>query len=468
MKLSPLPLIIAAAATALFAACDDSSTIGTTLADEDLTIVVDSAFTLTATTVENPAVLSRTTSQLIGILDAPGFGRISSEFVAQYMPSLNLDTASLTEENIDSVKIFLQMARGSFTGDSLVPMGIEVHRIIKDLNPEYPLYSNFDPQGFYDPEVLTSAIYTASTIDEPDSVKQQSTVVVAMPVPVEIGRDLYRAYRQDPAVFADPAQFTSSVFKGLYFRTNYGSGRISDFAANSLRLYYHREIYNTDSARYETVNLVGDYFATTPEVIVSNTIDFQMSQSLRDLVADGRQVIAAPAGLEMDIRFPAPEIIESYNRYSTQTRILNTLTFTLPADSIANDYQIGPPPFLLMVLKNKKDEFFADNSVTDNITSFYAAYDATNHCYTFGSMRSYLLNLLEKATVTPDDYTFTICPVQVNTETSSSSSSYYYGYGTTSVVSTIVPYVSKPVMTAIDPAKAKIKLTYSAQNDKIL
>lgn len=467
MKLTHLLL---AAATALLTACDDSSTIGNSLADEDLTIVVDSAFTLTATTVENPAVQSRTTSQLIGILNAPGFGSISSEFVAQYMPSLNLDTASLTEENIDSIKIFLQMVRGSFTGDSLVPMGIEVHRLIKDL--EYPIYSNTPLDGYYDPEVLTSAIYTASTVDEPDSIKAQSTIVVSMPLPVQIGRDLYKAYRANPAVFAAPDQFTKQVFKGLYFRTSYGSGRITDFAANSLRMYYHRQVYNTDSARYEQVNLVGDYFATTPEVIVSNSIDFKVAQSLKDMVASGSQIIAAPAGMEVDIRFPAPEIIDSYNRYASQTRILNTLTFTLPADSIANDFQIGPPPYVLMVLKNQKDEFFANNTLTDNETSFYAAYDATNHCYTFSSMRAYILKLLEKSAITEADYTFTLCPVQVNTESSSSSSSsyysYYYGYGTTSVVSTIVPYVSKPVMTVIDPGKAKIKLTFSAQNDKIL
>ena len=118
-----------------------------------------------------------------------------------------------------------------------------------------------------------------------------------------------------------------------------------------------------------------------------------------------------------------------------------------------------------MVLKNKKAEFFADNSLADNVTSFYAAYNSTTNSYNFGSMRSYLLDLLAKDKVTEDDYTFVVCPVQVNMEASASSG--YYGT-TSSVVSSIVPYVSKPAMCKILLDKAKIQLTYSAGNQNNL
>lgn len=462
MKYSFLTLIAAALITA-FAACDDSSDIGNSLADEDLTIVVDSNFTIAATTVSNPVVQSRTISQLIGALDAPGYGNIVSDFVAQFMPSASIDTTGITAENIDSVKLFMQMARGAYSGDSLVPMGLEVYRLTRDL--PYPIYSNFDPAGYYETSPVASAIYTASTKDEPDSIKNRSSVSVDMPLPVQFGRNLFNAYKRNPAIFADPVAFARDIFKGIYVRSSYGAGRISDFTTTSIRLYYHRRAYNTDSARWDTTRYVGDYLAVAPEVVINNNIRFDVSPDLLNMVADGDQVIAGPAGLEMDIRFPAPEIIASYNRYADQTRILNTLTFSLPADSISNDFSIGPPPFILMVLKKDKEKFFAENSLTDNITSFYAAYDATNGRYFFSGMRDYLLDLLAKDNLTADDYTFTLCPVQVNTE-SSANSSYYYG--SSSVVSSIVPYVSKPVMAKISPADAKIKLTFSAQNTKKL
>ncbi len=463
MKYSFLTLLASAALFLAMAmgACDDSSDIGNSLGDEDLAIVVDSAFTLTAVTVDNPVVQSRTTSQLLGALQAPGYGDISSDFVAQYMPSVGIDTVSMTAQQIDSVKLFIQMARGNFAGDSLVPMGLEVYRITRDL--PYPIYSDFDPAGYYDTKPMASTVYTASTKDEPDSIKNRSAIAAILTLPLEFGRELYSAYMADPAKFSDPAAFARDVFKGFYVRSSYGSGRISDFTANAIRLYYHKREYNTDSARWDTTWYAGDYFSTAPEMVINNNIKVSVAPELRQMVAAGDNVIMAPAGLELDVRFPAPEIIASYNRHADRMRILNSLTFRLPADSIANDYAIGPPPYVLMVLKKDKDKFFAENSVNDNKTSFYAEYDATNGCYTFGSMREYLLNLLAKDEVTADDYTFTICPVQVNLE--SSAGDYY---GTSYVVSSIVPYVSKPVMARISPSKAKIKLTFSSQNNNIL
>ena len=458
MKYHFLSLILLALAASLMIGCNESSNIGNSLADEDLSIVVDSNFTVTGRTVANPTVASRTISQLIGALEAPGYGNITSDFVAQFMPSLTIDTVGVRASDIDSVKLFMQMQRGDFTGDSLVPMGLEVYPLTRDL--PYPIYSDFDPSGYYDAaNPLASIVYTASSKDEPDSIKELSAIVLSQKLPLQLGRDIFNAYMANPAIFANPSQFAEKVFKGIYVKSTYGAGRISDFTTTSIRYYYHKEEYNEDSARYETVRYVGDYLAVAPEVIVNNNIRYQQAPELAQMVAAGENLIVAPTGMEVEFRFPAPEIIASFDRYGKDLRVLNTLTFSIPADSIANDFQIGPPPYVLMVLKNKKEEFFADNSINDNLTSFYASYDSTNDCYNFNSMRAYILDLIDKGEITEDDYTFSLVPVQVNMELSAGSSAYNPTY----VVSSIVPYVSKPVMTKISLDKAKIKLTFSAQ-----
>lgn len=451
---------LACLAAIVAVACSESSSIGNSLADESITIVVDSNFTVSGTTVANPVVQSRTLSQLIGAVDAEGFGSIQSDFVGQFMPSLALDTANVLPEQIDSVKLFMQMVRGDFVGDSLVPMGLDVYRLTRDL--PYPIYSDFDPKDYYDPaDKLASAVYTASTINEPDSVKKLSAIYVDMHMPVDFARDILKAYVADPSAFADPEAFTSKVFKGVYIRSSYGSGRISDFTTTSIRFYYHKTTYNADSARYETSNHYGDYMAVTPEVVVNNNIRYQVAPSLKAMVSDGSNIVAAPAGYEVEMKFPAPEILASYNRYQDRLRVLNTLSLTIPAEEIENEYSITPPPYLLMILKKNKKEFFENNSLTDNITSFYAAYDAAKGCYTFSGMRGYLLDLLAKDEVTDEDYTFVLSPVQVNKEASANSGS----YGTTTyIVSSIVPYVSKPAMAKILLDKAKITLTFSAGN----
>lgn len=456
---SILYAFLACMAAVLGVACSDSSTIGNSLADESITIVVDSNFTVSGKSVPNPVVQSRTLSQLIGSVQASGFGSINSDFVGQFMPSLALDTVSVKAEQIDSVKLFMQTVRGEFVGDSLVPMGLEVYKLTRDL--PYPIYSDFDPEGYYNPdEKFASAVYTASTLNEPDSVKKLTSLYLAMTLPVDFARDIFHAYEANPAVFSDPAAFSSKVFKGVYIRSSYGSGRITDFTTTSIRFYYHKSVYNTDSARYETKNYYGDYMAITPEVVVNNTIRYDKAQSLVDMADAGDAVLAAPAGYEVEMRFPAPEVLASYARYADRIRVLNTLTLTIPVEDIENDYSIAPPPYILMVLKNKKDEFFAENSLTDNVTSFYAPYNVTTRSYTFSGMRAYMLDLLSKENLSPDDYTFVISPVQVNMEASANS-----GYGSQAmVVSSIVPYVSKPAMAKILLDKAKITLTFSAGN----
>ena len=123
---------------------------------------------------------------------------------------------------------------------------------------------------------------------------------------------------------------------------------------------------------------------------------------------------------------------------------------TIPADTLSNPEGIGAPPYALLVLASKKDEFFASNQLPDNKTSFYAAYNTDKHCYTFASMRKYLLDLLEKDEITAE--------VDVLFETTGSS---YWDYSSTE--SAIVPYVQGPAMAKISLEKTKISFTYSNQ-----
>lgn len=138
--------------------------------------------------------------------------------------------------------------------------------------------------------------------------------------------------------------------------------------------------------------------------------------------------------------------------------MINTLTMTIPADTLSNPAGIPAPPYALLVLANKKDEFFASNQLPDNKTSFYAAYNRTNRCYTFSTLRQYLLDLMEKEQITADDVTFRLCPVDVLFENTGSS---YWDYGTTETA--LVPYVDGPAMVKISLDKTKISFTYSNQ-----
>ena len=451
----------------LLTGCSQSSEIGMTLTDETITIEIDSTFTVKGSTIANSHVQSRTVSQLIGEIDAPVFGKIHSDFVAQFLPSVDIDTTNVTAADIDSVKMFLQMERTAFVGDSLAPLGLEVYRLRTPLadvmytDDEHPQYNKAD--------LMSCATYIASTMNEPDSVQSMSRLYVELPLDVEFARELWRVYKQDPSKFVDPDRFAREVFNGVYVKSSYGAGRISDFTVNSIRYFYHKTETTTSSTGGDSTYIeryYGDYFAVTPEMMVNSFVDYEPAQDLRDMIAAGDQVLAAPAGYEMEIELPAQELVTAYRRHSGKLQVLNALDVLIPADSIPNKYGIAPPPYVLMVLKHKKDDFFANNRLTDNKLSFYAAYSAASGGYVF-TMRNYMDYLLNLDEITAEDYTFVITPVEVEVEASSSNSYYYYG-GSSYVVSRIVPYVSKPAMARVSLSKAKIKLSYSTGDGKIL
>ena len=456
-SLKAAAVVLGALCQITFVACtNEDSPIGSSIIEDNISVTIDSTFTISGKSVPNAAVQSRTLLQLLGRIDAAGYGSLSSDVVTQFMPSVSLDTTNVTVNDIDSIKLMMGVFHGNFVGDSVTPMGIEVYRLTKDLPS--PIYSDFDPTGYYDPsQLLGSKIYNASTLGESDSAKTASYHTVSVNLPQSLAKEFFSAYKKDPADFNTPSAFIDKIFKGLYIRNSYGSGRLTLVSNTLMRVFYHNDV-KTDDGRDSTVFRMANYFAVTPEIVTNNNIGLKLAPSVESAVENGENIVVSPTGYDVEFRFPLPEIIASYNNGKGTESAINSLTFTLPVDSVENKFGFGPAPNMLLVLKNKKDEFFQNNSLPDNRTSFYSTYDETNQRYTFAGLRTYLVDMLEKENLTADDYTFVLTPIYVSTE---SNGNYYYG--TTPTVTTVTPYISSPTMTKILFDKAKIKLTFSNQ-----
>lgn len=458
MKLTGKISSIILAAAALTACEDGTSTIGSSLITDDTQIIIDSSFVATARSVENKVVQSKTITQLLGRLDAKEFGTFSSDFVSQFMPAMSIDTVGVTLDQIDSIKLVMFMVPGDFTGDSLVPMGLEVYRLNKALPS--PIYSDFNPDGYYDAsKPIGSRIYTGHAMHN-DSLNSLSFRTISVNLPRSYGQELYSSYLQHPDLFASPEQF-AQWFPGLYVTNTFGTGRVVNISETRLNMYYRKNGVDTvDGVAVDTVyNLVRSYFAVTPEVINNNNINLAISPEITALANSGKSIIVAPAGMEVEMAFPAQSIIDTYRKNSGNLSVLNSVTIDIPALAIDNDYGINPPENILMVLKSKKKEFFEQNKITDNKIAFLATYSEAKKMYSFPDMRQYIIDLLEKQSLDADDYIFTITPVNVETETTSSN---YYQSGV-SYITSISPYVTKPALVELDIPKAKIKVTFTRQ-----
>lgn len=452
-------LLLVAAIPVVFSSCDEDSNIGASLVETESSVIIADDFVVNGYSTPIGAVQSRSIIQLIGDIDAKGFGKFKSDFITQFMPASALDTNLLDKSQIDGLRLVMMHNAGQFVGDSIVPMGLEIYRLDKNLVA--PIYSNINPDEYYSPDkLLASKAYTAANSELSDSLAKLSYREIIVDLPKSLGIELFEMYQSDPALYNNPVSFNDK-FKGLYVRSSFGSGRVTKIGATVMQLLYHVDTKNA-AGRDTTINYKGNFYAVSPEIITNNNISYEMSDQLSQRISAGEKLIVAPAGQEIVITFPIVDVISYYKAHAAKVSVLNDLTFSVPTSQIANDYNINPPQYLLMVLESKKKEFFENSSVNDNRTSFYAQYNTTTGEYDFGSLRGYLQDMMAKKDITAEDYTFTLTPVSVTTETVGSS---YYGTQKTYVTS-IAPYIEQPAMVKINLDSSKIILTFSNQSLK--
>ena len=460
-------LLASAALLCLFACTDE--TIGVSITDSVSSIIEDSSFVITGQSVRNDRVQMRTSTKMLGSLHADGYGTLTAEAVTMWMPAVNIDTAGVKPEWIDSCRLKLRMpSTDGYTGDPLAPMRLSVYRLNKVLPS--PIFSDFDPTGYYDSsDLLATESYSPTSgwleigTSYASGTAQNDTVrVISVPMPVELGRELFNAYMADPSKFASPKAF-ADVFPGIYITNTYGSGHVLNIKATELDVYYRQHVQLTDTTDTIYPAQAQSYLASTPEVVSNNIIHFNIDDAITQMVNSGEAMIVAPAGYEVQVRFPIQDIIDKYQaNVGASQSVINSLSLELPVSVPVTQYNIQPPDYLLMVKTSKKDQFINGDSLTNNKDSFYAIYDSASKKYTFSGLRNYILNIINNqgGIATEDDFNFTITPVDVTNYVYSSG--YYYGQPTTTVTK-ISPMVSRPAIARLLLDKAKIKITYSKQ-----
>lgn len=465
MKL--LKYLILSIGCILFVACDDEiSTIGSSLNATNIEITVDSTFVkLYGESVFTDSILGRTTDPLLGNLTVNNYGTLRTGYLTQFMPTLEIDTLNVTPSTLDSIKLFLNYYDTDLTGDSLAPMVLDVYRLNKTIKG--PLYTNIDPNEYYSPNDLIASCTFGSTtegyIDENNSSNKETTTYkrITVDLPLSLGEEIFNEYKTNPDIFAMPSEF-AKFFPGVYMNVSYGNGRVVNVKGIFMTMYY-RAI--TSEGKIDTLSYT--YMGVTPEVYSINHFTLTPDEALKQEVEANNetkeQVYAqAPIGYMPIIHFPTQNIIDKYNEKMSETHkiqnILNSLSFTIPA-IVDEDSRLAPPEYLLFIRASQAKEFFEKKQLPDDINTIYATYDKKKKQYNFGNISSYIRSVLQREdpTVTEDDETIALIPVQVFSETSTS----YYTTSTT--VTRVIPYCASPAIVKLDLNGAQIKITYTTQ-----
>lgn len=449
-------------ASSMFSCSDD--TIGTSISGTELEIVADSSFTATGTTVRNEKILTRTMTQLLGSIKATNFGELKSDFVCQFLPSISIDTTGVTADMIDSVRLVMRIPIGGFTGDSIMPMRTNVYMLNKQLKA--PINSTFNPDGYYNPsDMLGSSSYTATSSGSQNlsisTVSKDTYRTIVMTLPRDLAVKMFKEYKSNPNTFRSIEKF-NQFFPGIYVSNSYGSGRMSKIDKTFLLVNYRKKT-KTEEGNDTIVHDSTSYAGAAPEVITNNNITMTIADNVKQMVADGDLILQAPIGYDLNIRFPMEELVARYKSDNQQLKVINSLYFTVPVETIENEYDINPPAYLLLIKRSEKDKFFANNKIADNTKNFYAAYNSSTKSYEFGNMRQYLIDNLDADSDAIEEASdMVLVPVDVSSETNYDSY-YYYTYETSSTVTSMTPAVSGPMIAKVNLDEAKIKLVYSKQ-----
>lgn len=502
LKLLAVPFLTIASGALIISCEDKTPTVGSTLASGEVQIALDSLIwngteqilhrgdqqqtylcqKIDYETIFDDAVDTRSSTNLLGRISVPEYGDLNCSFVSRLMCTTSLDipdSIRTKPERIDSMKLYLTVPRGALTGDSLAPQQLKVYELTKSLPDD--IDNRFDPTGYYDPSnPLGSRSFTLSALGMSDSLYQTRRYVdIVIPMTREMALKTVEAYN-NPAtkdIFAWPQSF-EKYFPGIYVEPSFGRGCVANIDLTNFVIYYHYTVSESKTDKdgntsTEYITKVGStgVFASSPIVLSSNNVIYRPSEHLKRLAEDNQALITTPGGYRLNLRFPGRELIDIYKSSQSRLAVVSDLTFTIPAEEIKNDYGIAPPPYLVMVKTSKLEEFLANNSLPDNRVSFRATYK--DNCYTFSSMRNYILDLIRDG-VKDEDLDFTIIPVNLEFETNQTTNSnydymmsYYYGYSPSSSNNDnpvkCSPYILKPTMCRLKMDEAKTIFTYSLQ-----
>ena len=266
-----------------------------------------------------------------------------------------------------------------YFGDPTNPIKVEVFPLDTMLDSETRYYPNTDPSLFCNTQAEPMASITVSgqNMQNSDSLRHLSTYIpsITIPLPDSIAQIILESYF-DPArkhYFTDASSFMENLFKGFYIRCSQGDGTIFYVDRTILAVNYKSiGLDKNDEPQYESRMAE---FQGNSEVLQLNCLKWS---GLDNQLSDSSCTwIRSPFGVLTEITLPIDEMRD--NEYVLNAAQLRISTAVTPS----SQYKPSIPSTLLLIRKDKLEEFFSRNSSDDKTESFIATYASKYGTYTF-------------------------------------------------------------------------------------
>lgn len=398
----------------LLAACDDNTgSLGMdTMPGEDAIGLTTANYPVTLESEIAGAVPAKTSACYLGSFTDPETKvKTTIDFLAQLRSLDNFSFPStLKEENISSAEI--RIFYSSFTGDSLNPSKVKVYPLTKVMDNNGSYKSDINPEDYYDKsqESFATKTYTAvdKTVDEDyrnntDSFSPHIKIVLPERAygsgdlqANNYGKYIFKMWKAHPDYFRDSYSFINNVCKGFYFKFVNGEGTMLN--VDHVRLTVNFK-YAPDENKLDSLVSGAATFAGTDEVIQTSHVTHDVS-ALKTFVSNANAsgnttYLSTPAGIFTSVALP----VDSLN----ETDSLNTarLSLTYYKNTSNSPYALSPSTYVLLVRKDKVNDFFEKNELYDNVTSYIANTTSSDNTYSnsyvFPNIRSLMLTLRDEA-----------------------------------------------------------------------
>ena len=388
-----LKFLVALGIAATLYSCDDETTgIGQFVADADMIPAKADSYTIETESYLLDSVYSRSSTAYLGKFTDKDYGTFSSDFLVQ----INCPENFILPDRIEEIKTAkLGLYYTSYFGDSLASIRVQIDpltKAIKDDGTNKALYySNLDPTEYYDKNATPLAIKDYSAYDRtiPDSVRNEDGYYPNVAIDLGDGfcKNFLEKYNYTETVngktihpyFKDSESFINNVLKGFYVHTISGEGSIlyiSDIYLHLTIAYWTKTSEDKDTLVHTVVPM-----SSTKEVFMSTRFK---NSGMKELVSDPKcTYLKTPAGLCTEVTLP---IEEMYQAHKNDTLNSISVSFQKLKDQSNNPFKMGTPSNLLMVRKGEMKDFFENNKVYDNKTTFIATYSSTTDSYDFSKL----------------------------------------------------------------------------------
>jgi hypothetical protein len=354
------------------------------------------SYEATTQSVLSGSVYAKTSMGYLGKFTDPEFGYYEADFMAQIncTDEFSFPTVYSAENPTgvmagDSIVLAeLVFLYGSYFGDSLNVCSMSVYELEKHLEKNHYTDVNPEQDGYYlADKLLGRKAYTA--VDRSVTKEANTYSSITLPLPQQLGKRIYELNREHPEYFKNAQAFIDNVFKGIYVKTEDSDGTVLDIEKIQLNVRFRA--HYKDSLGYnlkqttdgeDSLYYAAAVFASTREVIQVN--HFENSDKLAEKVSETDWTyIKSPAGIFTQIRLPIQAIADELKQDTINSV---KLAFTHYAQRTADPFSLTPPAALLLVREKDMKGFFEQNSLTDNITSYFARRDAKTNQYLFNNI----------------------------------------------------------------------------------